>query len=540
MKSLSGAGQTNMNKLFTLILAAASTTAASQLFYEDFESYSDGDGISASAGQPWALWTAGATDQEAFISNEVAMSGNNSLKLESASLAGGPQDIVLVAGLGSGSYEVTFSILVPEGHSGYYNVQESQIQGTAWAFETVLNGDGSIAYELNGEVLMTGSYQANSWLTITHFIDTESDLMNVLLNGAFLGQVPYDGLEVGGVNFYAAGDQVNFPLYYVDDVFVDNAVPVEPYADNAGCTDSIACNFDLDAIYDDGSCNYETCTGCTDSAACNYLAAAEQDDGSCHYLCNYCLEGTVWNEAEGGCVFDPSSCGWQPDSNDDQLIGVDDLLMFLSVFGDTDYDQDGVFDSADLCMDEEACNYMANPTESCTFLDAAGVCGGTCETDTEGDGVCDDPCPEGYSGADCSEQLVPSAMRITEIHVEDFPPYDDGWAWDTNGTLPDIYVNIKKGNNQVYTTIDDLILNADPGEIHEFDNINLALDLQINQYSFLLYDENTLWTNEFMGSVSNVEIYSSENHFPADTLYSNAYWPVAFRVFFEYTWPETE
>ena len=107
-----------IKKLFTLLLAAASTTASAQLFYEDFESYSDGDGISASAGQPWALWQAGATDQEAFISNEVAMSGNNSLKLESASLAGGPQDIMLIAGLVSGSYEVTFSMFVPEGHSG--------------------------------------------------------------------------------------------------------------------------------------------------------------------------------------------------------------------------------------------------------------------------------------------------------------------------------------------------------------------------------------------------------------------------------------
>ena len=43
-----------------------------------------------------------------------------------------------------------------------------------------------------------------------------------------------------------------------------------------------------------------TNAGCMDSAACNYNDEAGMDYGSCHYLCNYCLEGTVWNEAEGG------------------------------------------------------------------------------------------------------------------------------------------------------------------------------------------------------------------------------------------------
>ena len=44
-------------------------------------------------------------------------------------------------------------------------------------------------------VLLASTYQTNSWLTITHYIDTESDLMHVYLNEEFLGQVPYDGLK---------------------------------------------------------------------------------------------------------------------------------------------------------------------------------------------------------------------------------------------------------------------------------------------------------------------------------------------------------
>lgn len=52
-----------------------------------------------------------------------------------------------------------------------------------------------------------------------------------------------------------------------------------------GCTDPGACNFDVMATDDDGSCDYTSCTGtgCTDALACNYDASASEDDGSCDY-----------------------------------------------------------------------------------------------------------------------------------------------------------------------------------------------------------------------------------------------------------------
>jgi gliding motility-associated-like protein len=66
-----------------------------------------------------------------------------------------------------------------------------------------------------------------------------------------------------------------------------------------GCTDPIACNYDLNADCDDGSCNLP---GCTDPIACNYDLNADCDDGSCTY---------------GGCI-DPLACNFNP------LAGCDD------------------------------------------------------------------------------------------------------------------------------------------------------------------------------------------------------------------------
>jgi uncharacterized protein (TIGR02145 family) len=77
------------------------------------------------------------------------------------------------------------------------------------------------------------------------------------------------------------------------------------------------------------------------------------------------------------------------DYDNDGNVAVNDFLAMLGYFGDTDSDSDGVWDSEDDCMDVGACNYQSNPTEACMYLDAIGVCGGWCEADTDGDGVCD-------------------------------------------------------------------------------------------------------------------------------------------------------
>jgi uncharacterized protein (TIGR02145 family) len=158
-----------------------------------------------------------------------------------------------------------------------------------------------------------------------------------------------------------------------------------------GCTNPTASNYDPEATEVDGSCIY---TGCLDSTACNYNPDAIEDDGNCDYSCcpgpGCCNDGTYWDDVTQTCLLDITFCSWQPDSNADGNIGIGDLLDLLSVFGDTDYDEDGVFDSVDDCVDPAACNYQANPTEPCAYIDVLGVCGGGCEADEDGDAICDD------------------------------------------------------------------------------------------------------------------------------------------------------
>lgn len=229
-----------MKNIFLPALLLTAGALQAQLFSEDFEGYAVGDYIAVEGAPAWAVWTAGneGGDMDSQVTDEAALSGSQSIKIFGA-VAGGPMDIVLVAGL-EGAYEVTFNMLIPEGNSGYYNVQENQIAGTDWAFECNLNADGTVNYNVDGVAVATGAFTPGAWLKVTHYIDTDSDLMHLYLDDVYLAQVPYDGLQIGGVNFYAAGDGVNVPTYYIDDVLVD---VTDPVVDNIQVVAGLDCTF---------------------------------------------------------------------------------------------------------------------------------------------------------------------------------------------------------------------------------------------------------------------------------------------------------
>jgi len=81
--------------------------------------------------------------------------------------------------------------------------------------------------------------------------------------------------------------------------------------------------------------------GCTDGSACNYDADASVDDGSCHFNCQFCHDGTVWDEDLFKCVVANPA-----DINFDGCVQLNDLLDLLSAYGDC-----GAEESAWQCGD---------------------------------------------------------------------------------------------------------------------------------------------------------------------------------------------
>jgi len=120
------------------------------------------------------------------------------------------------------------------------------------------------------------------------------------------------------------------------------------------------------------------------------------------------------------------------DGNGDGAVTIADLLDLLGLYGDTDSDLDGVWDSVDACVDVSACNYAADPTEPCGYIDVLGICGGGCEGDGDGDGICDDvdTCVGDLDECGVCNGPGPTEIVIDEIVItydSVFLPLDNDW-----------------------------------------------------------------------------------------------------------------
>lgn len=212
-----------------------------------------------------------------------------------------------------------------------------------------------------------------------------------------------------------------------------NGAPLPGYADPqfiyefltdpslAQCNDPAACNFtpesttDINCTYpadgfdclgnclvdldNDGVCDTVEIFGCTDETACNYDPFATEEDGSCNTFdaCGVC--GGLGAIYECGC-FDI------PDGDCDCNGNQPDALGVCGGNCQEDADGDGICDDVDPCVGmvdicgicngpgpiyDCGCNPIPDGDCDCNGNqpDAIGVCGGDCPGDADGDGICD-------------------------------------------------------------------------------------------------------------------------------------------------------
>ena len=197
-------------------------------------------------------------------------------------------------------------------------------------------------------------------------------------------------------------------------------LPFCPSGTCGGCTDAIALNYDEEALYDDGSCEFGV-VGCVDDSACNFDPAANIDEGceypDAGYDCDgECLLEDALGVCGGDCDADIDADGICDDV--DVCVGELDACGVCNGPGEIyecgcqececdDIDEDGICDDEDDCVGEidacGICNGLGEiyecgcsdiPSGDCdcdgTQLDAIGVCGGDCSTDLDADGICDD------------------------------------------------------------------------------------------------------------------------------------------------------
>ena len=192
---------------------------------DDLESYTLGSMEGQSAF--WVGWTP-LSAEYGEVSNEQALSGSQSLKIEGIP-AGGPVDqLYLLGDRTVGDWDITFSMYVPSGNSAYYNLQADQVPAVEWKHELYLFSDGS-----GGALTVNGAaggpvpaFPQDEWFEIKQHIDQINDVTELFLDGNMIYTGPFGGgglNQIGGLDFFPATNPADpnpnaIPLYYLDDV----------------------------------------------------------------------------------------------------------------------------------------------------------------------------------------------------------------------------------------------------------------------------------------------------------------------------------
>ncbi len=290
----------------------------------------------------------------------------------------------------------------------------------------------------------TGTHEVGHWLNLRHIwgdglcgvddnvADTpESDgpnygcaLGHVSCNTTDMVQNYMDYSDDGCMNLFTAGQAVEMQALFQPGgsraSILNSSACAPPCEVSCGCTDDAACNFDPNALNDDGTCDF-SCYGCTDATACNYDAGATIDDGTCVsggpqtftmtlLTDNYGSE-TTWTLVDDNGATVMSGSGYGNNTTytiTEQLCQGCYTLTINDSFGDgiccgygngeytftvdgTVVASGGSFTNSEStnfctsptipegCTDPTACNYDATAEVddgSCAELDACGVCGG--------------------------------------------------------------------------------------------------------------------------------------------------------------------
>ena len=240
----------------------------------------------------------------------------------------------------------------------------------------------------------------------------------------------------------ASGTVYTFVVEYdMDDIDVEVTAGLEStcdYSSCSGCTDETACNYDENALNDDGSCEApDALTGCGDTCLDGGLLyefniSDVYGDGMC---CAY-GEGSYTILVDGELLATGGDFG--AGTSERFCAPADACVQLVMVADDYPGEQswtltaDGVElasgDGADNtynfggcvegCTDDTACNYDENANiedGSCIYAPDYYECDGeTCLNDADGDGVCDE-----LEIAGC---VVPTACNYVASGVTDLVP----------------------------------------------------------------------------------------------------------------------
>ncbi|MEZ4910587.1 MAG: Omp28-related outer membrane protein [Saprospiraceae bacterium] len=186
-------------------------------FTDDFEAYTVSEYLGNSSTN-WTTWSnKPGTEEDVKVTDEKALSGTKSLKFSSTLSTGGPQDVILPFGkrYTSGSMKVNFNFFIPQGKSGYFNVQGGSTVGTSWSLDVNFRADGLITVSTGSVLHLVTEYTSDAWFKFGLDVNLTANLWKVLVNDECKGAFTNSTNAMASIDLYPSNE---VSLFYVDDV----------------------------------------------------------------------------------------------------------------------------------------------------------------------------------------------------------------------------------------------------------------------------------------------------------------------------------
>lgn len=218
------------NRLFTLLIfsLAASLSFGQYTFEDNFDSYSPGFFLGL-VSSDWTTWSGNVgTTEDVQITDADSYSGDNSIRFQSFTTGGGPQDVVLPFGAKyvNGDFVFSMQMKIQGGTGAYFNFQGEETVAQVWALEWLFLSDGTWTVRSNNTDYLTGTYEQDNWMEVKVQGDLTNNVWEAFIDGTSMGVFSNGLNSIASLDLFPVEGVTGQSTFFVDDVYFNHEPPM--------------------------------------------------------------------------------------------------------------------------------------------------------------------------------------------------------------------------------------------------------------------------------------------------------------------------